>query len=477
MAHPGLAAVCALGMPLVFLHSFAELTELPFATVVAFAFLAYQLRRFGAMALLISLAPLGRPEGFGLLLLAAMALLLHRRWYLLPLLLAPLIAWDIAGWLVFNREGHWWLWLPRHWPYSENSTYAAGSILHFVALMPMLIGPLLFPAVWIGLALNLREGIRFLLPWCSGGGPRCGSSSGGGVSVVRPPLQPSPGVPGEGEEVAAPDAAGDRAKAQPSAHIARCRILTAFLPLGVLGVHSLLFAMGKMASSGELRYLLVMAPLWAVSTAWGWQWLIDWLDSPSARRAMLQWAALAAVAPGCVNYFYRVLPLELPTRWLEAQRAVAWYEHSPLKIAYPRVMVAHPAVFYFLDISPTDPNRVEQWTANNATHPPAGTIAFWDPESSMGNADRARIISLSTLMQGGWVNDVRSEWKSNVNNPPPWANYKVTNPPKAPMDSLLPDTSMLWHIFESPETAVGSRTPSVAQAHDGTTWEARPMNR
>src|SRR4051812_46755301 len=68
---PALAGIFLLAQPLMFLHSFSELTELPFATLIILAFAAYQSQRFGLMAILIAVAPLGRPEGFGFIVLAA----------------------------------------------------------------------------------------------------------------------------------------------------------------------------------------------------------------------------------------------------------------------------------------------------------------------------------------------------------------------------------------------------------------------
>src|SRR5215218_3348275 len=75
---PELALIFTLAQPLVFLHSFAELTELPFALLLGLGFLAYQTRRMMLMSLLIGLTPLSRPEGFGFLVLAAIALMIHR---------------------------------------------------------------------------------------------------------------------------------------------------------------------------------------------------------------------------------------------------------------------------------------------------------------------------------------------------------------------------------------------------------------
>src|SRR5258708_23743302 len=71
---PVLALIFTLAQPLVFLHSFSEFTELPFALLVALGFWAYQRQRWFWFALVVGLRPLGRPEGFGLRALAGVAL-------------------------------------------------------------------------------------------------------------------------------------------------------------------------------------------------------------------------------------------------------------------------------------------------------------------------------------------------------------------------------------------------------------------
>ncbi len=132
---PELALIALLAQPLYFLHSFSELTELPFATLLILAFWAYQSRRWLLMAILLSLGPTARPEGFGFLLLGAAALVLHgrRRW--LVVLPMPLLIWTFCGWLVNGRpdyghgaaNGLWWL--LRNWPYSATSMYLPGPLL------------------------------------------------------------------------------------------------------------------------------------------------------------------------------------------------------------------------------------------------------------------------------------------------------------------------------------------------------------
>ena len=130
---PVLALIFTLAQPLVFLHSFSELTELPFACrFPGLIFLAYQRRRFFWMMVLIALSPLARPEGFGFLVLAAIALIAHRRWWWIPLLAVPLLVWDYAGWARYGWPDYatslphamrWLLWLKQEWPYAPDSLY------------------------------------------------------------------------------------------------------------------------------------------------------------------------------------------------------------------------------------------------------------------------------------------------------------------------------------------------------------------
>ena len=327
---PALALIFTLGQPLLFLHSFSVLTELPFALLIGLALLAYARRRRGAMALLAALAPLARPEGFAFLLLAAIALVGHRQWKWLLALPTALLAWSIAGHLLAGpADVPWWNWIKFHWPWEAGSEYPRGTPLDFLAMLPMLVGPFAFPAMWIGMGRNLQDTAK----------PR--------------------------------KLTGD--------HRARVGWLIAALPLAILIGHSLLHWLGKLSSNGELRYLLIVAPLWGLLSARGWEWVftrLNWLRP-------LSWAALAVVTPGLVNYAYRVLPLAQPASWQEAQQVVQWYQKSPLRREYPRIMSNHPGVFYYLDVSPIDRRCVQPWGPEALDHPPAGVLLLWDPEFSV----------------------------------------------------------------------------------------------
>lgn len=389
---PALSLIFTLGQPLLFLHSFSELTELPFALVIGLAFLAYQRERWGAMAILAAIAPLGRPEGFVFLPLAAAALIGHRRWGWLLMLPLGLIAWSFAGHeLIGPATAPWWRWLADHWPYESGSEYPRGNVLFFLGVLPMVVGPLVFPAMWIGAWIGLSGA------W------------------ALPRLRE---------------------------HKARVGFLIAALPLAILVGHSLLFWLGKLSSSGSPRYLLIVAPLWGCLTAGGWEFVFNRLGW----RRPLSWAALAVVVPGLVNYAWRILPIQQTPSWSAAQRVVAWYKADDIRKQYPRVMSNHPGVFYYLDASPWDRRFVEPWSGQSIDQPPAGVLLIWDPEFCVRNSDPKLVAPLGRVIEGGWVNDWWAQRQSNVNNPPA---SEMGN-------AAMAHSPLVWHIFRSPLDAEGN---------------------
>lgn len=349
---PALAMLFTLGGPLFFLFSFAEMTELPFALIMGGAFLAYQRRRWVAMAVLAGLLPAVRPEGFGFVLLGLAALLLHRRWLWISFLLLPLIAWDVAGWAVTGKPCPWYLWLIRAWPWSEQSLYGRGSIFTFVAALPLIVPPLVLPGTVAGIGLGLRRAGR-----------------------VR-------------------ELAYD--------HDTRCRFLVAAIPVAVLVVHSVLRAMGKFGSFGEARYLLIAAPLWGVCSAHGWEWISQRLGRPTAWR----WAVAAVCAPALVNLFYPVVPVRLSEDWQAASRFADAYTTSGVRERLPRLIAAHPGVHYFLELDPTAHARRDAFTRTLVAARPPGAVLVWDPVLSDRNATTEDAATLDFIRSAGWVPDI-----------------------------------------------------------------------
>jgi hypothetical protein len=389
---PALAFIFVLAQPLMFLHSFSELTELPFATLLAGAFWAYQKRKFWVVALLIGLSPMSRPEGFGFLMLVGALLVLHRSWWPMLILPLPLVGWHIWGWYAFGQQGEVWRWLIDNWPYAATSTYASGSILHFVALLPTVTGPFVFPATLVGMWLCMKHF-------------RCSIFNFGPSSKSR--------IENPKSKIAEDDS-----------HRLRCDLLIVAIPLMILAGHSVLYFLGKMASNGELRYLLIVAPFWGLLGARGWEWLwqrFDW-------RHPFAWAGLAALLPASINFKfelpagytfgYKVLPLVLHEDWQTARNVARWYRESGIDKEYPYIAASHPGIFYFLDLSPAG-QHVREWRPGEFGNPPPKTLLIVDPIYAQYNADAKRVLDPASLKNWRYLG-VMNE---NVTSPDPNSQF------------------------------------------------------
>jgi hypothetical protein len=354
---PALAFVFTLAQPLVFLHSFSELTELPFAVLLALAFWAYRRQQFVVMAILIGLTPTARPEGFGFLVLAAAALFLHRRpWWVLVLPI-PLLIWTYAGWRLYGQPVYsdpisqrlpeslrWLMWLRHEWPYQPESLYAAGRLYHFVGLLPAVVSPLLVPFVLIGVKQSIQR------RW-------------------------------------------------PHDHLERCQMLIAAIPLMILVGHSVLYWLGKMASNGELRYMLIVAPFWGLLAAKGWEWTF----ARFGWRHVYIPAAIVALLPILANVWYPVIPIRLSGDGVKAREVARWYREDRVSVDYPRIMSSNPEVAYFMGVSHTDAGWVRDWRRDVLLNPQPGTLLVWDPVYAKYNSDANRVVALEELRAAGWV--------------------------------------------------------------------------
>lgn len=391
---PALALIFTLAQPLVFLHSFSELTELPFAMLLGLAFLAYQRSRWWLLAALAGLLPLSRPEGFGFLVLVCLLLALHRRWFAIPLLAIPVIGWQIAGAVMYHEPGNWWKWLPTHWPYAGDSLYPRGPIWHFAVLLPAVVGPMLFPFVLLG----FWRGVRASLDARRDGVEAAQPAAQVGLRVVFLAIQKS--------------------------HETRCDVLIVAIPFLIFAGHSILYALGKMASNGELRYMLIVAPFWALLAAKGWEWAwerfagkteittadgdgdscepsyVAQTSAYSGWRSPFRYAAVAALVPVLANFGYKVLPLVQTEDWQTAARIAEWYKTSGVEKDYPYILAAHPGVAYALDRCPLDPKVVE-WRRPFLIAPPDGTLLIWHEMYAQYNADSSRSIQLRELWESG----------------------------------------------------------------------------
>ena len=345
---PQLAGFFVLAQPLLFLHSFSELTELPFALLAAVAFLLLLDRRWPWFAIVCGAMPAARPEGVAFLLLAVVLLLLHRRARWLPLVALPILAWNTAGWILWGTNaGPWHRWLIDQFPYAAESLYAAGPWWRYLAVLPTVVSPLVVPAVLIGTVGTFRR-------------------APGETSInTRVPLVGS-----------LPD----------------CWLI-ALIPWGILAVHSYLHARGRMSSSGEPRYLLSAAPYWALLAHRGWLLIADRFELRRPER----WAVAIALLPIVIDLTYPVLPLRPQPDARLAERIAAWYETWPGRDAYPRLCATHPLIYYYTDEPPQDV------TAAFVRNPPPGIVFIYDSMYASYNSNPERKVTPAMFEAAGWT--------------------------------------------------------------------------
>lgn len=358
---PAMAGLFTLASPLVFLHSFSELTELPFAFLSICCLWAYARKQWVVLALIAGLLPATRPEGIGFVLMVFGGLVLHRRWLAAPLVLIGPIVWAYAGWVLTGRP--WapddsifrpmfdvlpaWLagpiaWLPNSWPYSGESLYDSGPLLKFVGMLPAVVGPGLMPFLLVGVARSFRGGRELLAD-----------------------------------------------------HTTRVRWIAAFIPLFVLTVHSLLHWTGKLASSGDVRYLVAVAPFWGLLVARGFDGAANWFrwEHP------LRWATLLAVVPLLgLQLYYPIVPIGMDADSQTAIAVVEWYEESELAKTHPNVRANHPVFWYAID---GNPMGAVTHAVVKARKP--GTVLLWHEIYSLYNADARYSVPVEMPIEHGWT--------------------------------------------------------------------------
>jgi hypothetical protein len=392
---PALAPILLFAQPLFYLHSFSELTEIPFAFVAVLAFWAYQSKNFLAMTLLVAITPSGRPEGFFLIALAALALVCHKRWEYLFLLPVPLLCWSFLGWLSWGspHEIHWYRWLQVNWPYAAKSAYGSGHWYHFILQLPVLVSPMIFPALPIGILLSIRAGLHKFV-WDDGTNRHTAESKV--LEYARPQRVSGMGFFAD--------------------HTARCQFLIAFIPLTILFVHSVLWATGRMASNGELRYLLCVAPLWALLCAQGFEWVWERFRLPIPFIV----AGLFATIPIFPNRYYQVVPFKIYAEDYLGRAVAHWYRTTPgLEKDYPRVMASLPAIYFALDLSQSNPQHGETWGQKNAHATHDGVILFWDI-NALTNASRDMIVTKDEIEAAGWL------WIGNIVYEDKWCDVYLS---------------------------------------------------
>lgn len=353
-----LAAPLLVFQPFVFALASDTMTEIPFALALVVALRLWMSGRLAWSCLMASFLPLLRPEGFFLIGMWGILLLLPRlprnlsraarreaanlpprstsivfqRIVPIALLTVGMLLWIGACWIIAHDPFYFiTIW---SWPLESYDAYRAGPIYHYLVRWP----------VYCGLALTV--------PFMAG---------------VRPSL-------------------GRRAMR-----------LSSIIWLLVITLHSLFFWLHKCASVGLLRILVCTSPITALICLEGCNAIGDWLAlrgiSQAARRtiaiAVMAFAMLYAMAQyALLGKHYHCFAYQRLARAADARHFLDEYlarQWSPAPSA-PRLIAGDKMFLATLGLIADPPHYTAStdgpMQANRMAMQPIGTIGAWDSEQA-----------------------------------------------------------------------------------------------
>lgn len=318
-----LAPLLGLAAPEFLLAQWSGLTEPLFAFLLLLGVFLFLHARPGAAALALSLLPFVRTEGFLLLPVFGLYLLLLRNWRALPLLAAGTVAYMLIGGVA--KGDFLWIWTEN--PYADKSqNYGVGGILHFPAQYLFVAGIPIYGLTILGF---------LLLP----------------LQLVRKSLGPL-----------------------------RELLVLVVTPFVVyLGAHMFFWMTGTGHSMGLIRVLIGIVPLGALIALSGLQQLGQFLPW----RA-LRWSLIGLVTAYVV--LFPILPnpaaiqaadIELSVDQQMIQAAARWMAQEE-GLGQRQMYSAHPSAAYFMGKDPFDPLQYRALTRLHDDDPPVGTLILLD---------------------------------------------------------------------------------------------------
>ena len=136
--------------PMYFLLMQSCMTEILFSLVLVSGLWLFFGKKYIWAAIVLSFIPFVRTEGIVFFPLFAIAFLMERKYWIVPLLLSGSLFYTLIGYPHF----HDWLWIYHQMPYSMGqSLYGSGCLLHFVRNSPDIFGEAFLIFLIIGLVV------------------------------------------------------------------------------------------------------------------------------------------------------------------------------------------------------------------------------------------------------------------------------------------------------------------------------------
>lgn len=327
LRYPWAIVILAGCAPVYLALSYSGMTEIIFSLLAVTSVWALLRGRYALMVLLLSFLPFARSEGFVLWIPVIFALVMEKRYRLLPLFITGFLFFSIAGASLFGDI----FWIIHRFPYGGSDLYGSGSLLYFAGELPLITGVVMLLPLLVGM-ISLAA---------------CGAKK-----IFR---------------------SGEREY-----------LLVWYIILPALfyfGAHSIVWWLGRGNSAGLIRVMAAIIPLLAIAALYGVEILASFLDR--SRIAPLPFVIILVSGVAFEGWSRYPHPAPLSGEQLLVRDAVHWLRNSNLTGS--RVYYYNP---FYLVLSGVDPADTHLATEKipDPVNPDAGVgtgeIILWDSHFS-----------------------------------------------------------------------------------------------
>lgn len=338
----------------------------------ALALHAYGKEHLSALA--ISLAPAARPEGALFIGIFAVFFIYKKKWTVLPLLAAGLLAWDMAG-FAFSGDP---LWLLHNQPWTAPYPYKFGLSLYFVKFTEI-TGPVHVPFFLAGLFFYFRkwkdnDNLLILFCWLAYFIFMVvvvwqGAFSTAGLTRYFNGATPLVAL----LSLAGLDHVLDSQKRREGLFVAALVLIAA---LFLTEVH----AFGTVTLLASTLAFIIIS-------------LLSQKEFVAGYASKAVFAGLLVTA--ATNYYHLPVPAYSPIHLSIGDAADVYRRNSPASFT-----LSSDAWFcYFADKDPYDKSQNEAVTEGNLSNAPTGAVVLWEPHYAGG--DRYGKVPLQQLLADG----------------------------------------------------------------------------
>lgn len=339
--HPLLAMFLLVCAPMYGVLMISGMTEILFSFILISGIYLFFSRREICSAVVISLLPFVRTEGYVIFPLFILAFVIIRQWKAIPFLLSGFLFFSLLGSFHYGD----FFWVINTIPYSGDAKdiYGTGEMLYYVKNFWPLFGPFFFVLITGGL---------LYLP----------------VHFFRAGKAKRPGVLNE--------------------------VLVGFSPFLVyFAAHSYVWWKGSGNSVGEIRVMAAVFPSAVLLAMLAWSSLCRWFPLSKGIRFWMT-LGLSMILVLAVFKVHKKMPVGLAPPQQLIKRAAEWIKGT--EYLDNKVYYYDPYWWYFLDLNPYDTEKMQE-KVPDAEHPEKnikpGEIVLWDAHFSP-NEGRLPLASL-----------------------------------------------------------------------------------